>query len=216
MGQTTEEDISRKHFVAQVARTLLDEEGLASSTSPFINILDMDYDRKCVHELLQRCIDFDDNSLNRILKEDPITNSEFEGTGYVPNLHMMIAHYTQLSQEEMRARFGPILDKQVGLTVTALLWDQQTQPYHDDPRANAGWSSHSKVSEHLPPYYGVACQQHFSLQIQQVTETLGKWNCPKLNPTRQCDLEGGNFFLGYEWSEDEDKLKELKLILGAS
>ena len=124
MGLTMDDGSSRKLFASQVAQSLLGAEGLEPSSNGFINIASIDISRKRIHELLRKCMTLDGKSLNGRLKQDPFVDGEYNEQGYTKNPHVTLAHYSQLQQKAMRARFEPILGKEIDVIITGLVWNK--------------------------------------------------------------------------------------------
>lgn len=57
------------------------------------------------------------------LHKDEFINNEYLADEFVKNPHITMAHCSQLSQDEMKQQYGPILDQYVSVKVTGLLWN---------------------------------------------------------------------------------------------
>lgn len=121
LGHSADEGHSCKLFVAQVAERLLEAEGLEPSSKSFINIVAIDFSRKSIHELLKKCADLDSKSLNGRLEKDHYADGKYSEGGFTMNMHVTMAHYSQLPQKSMRANYEPIVGEQLNVDVTALV-----------------------------------------------------------------------------------------------
>ena len=125
LGLTVDESVSCKSFVAQVAQSLLEMEGLEPSSDGFINIVSVDIDRKRVHEVLMQFANMSNSSLNGRLAESPPADGEYNGQGFIANTHITMAHYSQLPQKSMRADYGPIVGEKVKVNIKGFAWNQR-------------------------------------------------------------------------------------------
>lgn len=98
-----------------------------SDHPPPIKIVSVDVERRKVHSLLRDCLSDDDaaNVMEGRLHKDQYLDDEYKSSGFVENTHVTMAHFSQLSQEEMIGIFGPVLGHTVSVTVTGLLWNQR-------------------------------------------------------------------------------------------
>lgn len=121
---TVNENIARKHFVSQVAEHALEIDGRSSSYE-FIKIVSIDIPRAKLHSLLRQHISVDADLMDGKLHQDAFIDGEYGGNEYVSNTHITMAHFTQLSQSEMRDLFGSIQGQEVQVEITGMLWSQR-------------------------------------------------------------------------------------------
>lgn len=122
LGLTANKSTSRKLFISRVLKRVLEVE---SPNSDFIKIVSIDVPRVAVHSVLRTQTDADSDVLNGRLHYNAFEKGEYTGTEYVLNTHVTLAHHSQLPQTELRNMFQPIVNKQVEVQITSLVWSQR-------------------------------------------------------------------------------------------
>ena len=131
-GLTAKEEESKASFVAQLSKHVsslenleLDVPRMVAMNGSFIKIVSIDVDTTSLMKLLQE-MSSKDEDLARHLKAIGVVESNSDdkiaGGTLVKEPHATMAHYSQLSQIEMRSRFGNVVDKEVRLKVSACLY----------------------------------------------------------------------------------------------
>jgi hypothetical protein len=136
-GLTAKEEDSKSSFVAQLSKHVSSLENLEldvprmvamnlSNDPTFIKIVSIDVDTTSLMKLLQEMSSKDEDLFSHlkaigigVVKSS--SDDKIAGGTLVKEPHVTMAHYSQLSQIEMRSRFGNVVDKEVRLKVSACL-----------------------------------------------------------------------------------------------
>ncbi|CAB9524977.1 expressed unknown protein [Seminavis robusta] len=107
-----EQTVSCQQFVSQVSARLVDVDEAALS---FVKIVSIDVSRDAIDSVIQEILSSNDTA------EGP----NFNDGEKVRNVHVTMAHYTQLTQELINQNFQPLLGKDVEVFVTGMLWNER-------------------------------------------------------------------------------------------
>ena len=135
-GLTAKEEESKSSFVAQLSKHISSLENLeldvpkmvamnGSNDPKFIKIVSIDVDTTSLMKLLQEMSSKDEDLFSRLKAIGVVesnSDDKIAGGTLVKEPHVTMAHYSQLSQIEMRSRFGSVVDKEVRLKVSACLY----------------------------------------------------------------------------------------------
>ena len=125
LSLTVREAASQKLFVSRVSERMLEVDGLTSSSQSFIKIVSIDLPRHHVHAIIRQCTTLDSSALGGKLDQVSCVDGEYQSIEFVGQTHVTMVHYKQLSQAKMRANFESILEKEVFVDVTGLLWNER-------------------------------------------------------------------------------------------
>ena len=206
-GLAANEEESKSSFVSQLLKHVEYLENLdlappkiastnGSKDPEFIKIVSIDVDSACFTKVLQDLSSRNEDlalQLKTVGAIGPNDDSSVPGGTLVKEPHVTMAHYSQLSQIEMRSRFGTVVNKKVKLKVSACLFGESNialsvvLPSTVDGEAPVPLPASQNKYPHITVWFG---EGSVAADSNKLPDMVAAGTAKALQPSNEIEMDG--------------------------